>query len=168
MKNIVLVVFGLVLGLFLYDWFLIDKGSMIVTKTESFTDTLFIEVRDTVRITQKEIITEFLRDTVLIDSYKPKISSFKTVQPFLYGNTTVKGEVLGEVLKMDIANDFKIPSVTNTITNTTTIIKKPSGLFLTAGANYNNLTPFVGVTFIKDRTLIGLTTTSVSVGYRIR
>ncbi len=104
------------------------------TKTE--TDTAYVEVRDTVYIPKKEIKTQVLRDTVVVDN-KAKISLFETTFPFEYGSTKVSGEVLGEVLKMTATSDYTIPVVTNTITNTETktIIKKSKGLYLGAGIN---------------------------------
>ena len=106
------------------------------TKTE--TDTVFVNVTDTVHLTRTKIKTETIRDTVLVD-YKPSIKKFETSKSFEYGETTVSGEVLGDVLNLDIKNKFAIPVVTNTITNTETktIIKKSKGLYL--GANINSL-----------------------------
>ena len=106
------------------------------TKVE--TDTLFVNSTNTVYIPKKEIKTEVIRDTILID-YKPKISLFETTFPFDYGSTKVSGEVLGEVLKMTATNDYNIPVVTNTITETKTetIIKKPKGIYLGGVVNSN-------------------------------
>jgi hypothetical protein len=92
-----------------------------------------------------------LRDTVLID-YKPKISLFETTFPFEHGSTKVSGEVLGEVLKMTATNDYSIPVVTNTITNTETktIIKKSKGLYL--GASINSLLdPGAKASYVDDK-----------------
>lgn len=119
------------------------------TKTEI--DTMFVNIKDTVYIPKKEIKTEVLRDTILID-YKPIIKSFKTSTAFEYGNTYVSGEVLGDVLKMDVTNDFNIPVVTNTITNTETktIIKKSKGLYL--GANINSILQLsAGASYVDDK-----------------
>jgi hypothetical protein len=106
--------------------------------TKTKIDTVFVSFTDTVYISKKEIKTQVLRDTILID-YEPTIKSFSTTTPFQYGNTYVNGEVLGEVLKMSVTNDFKIPTITNTITNTQTktITNKSKGLYL--GANINSL-----------------------------
>lgn len=95
------------------------------------TDTIYSRIVDTVYVTKNKIKTQVLRDTVLID-FKPKISQFNASFPFEHGSTSVSGEVLGEVLKMTATNDFKIPVVTNTITETKTetIIKKPKGFYL--------------------------------------
>jgi hypothetical protein len=105
-------------------------------ETVTKTDTLFVDKLETVYIPKTTIKTEVLRDTILID-FKPQISLFKTTIPFEYGNTYLSGEVLGEVLKMTATNDYKIPVVTNTITNTETktIIEKPKGIYLGAGIN---------------------------------
>ena len=107
-------------------------------ETVTKTDTLIVEVKDTVYVSKTKIKTEVLRDTILID-YKPQISQFKASFPFEYGSTNVSGEVLGEVLKMTAINDFKIPVVTNTITETKTetIVQKPKGIYL--GATVNSL-----------------------------
>jgi len=152
---------GLVIGYFLFSK---EIKPTIITKTEKKTDTVYVTIRDTIRI--REIQHEYLRDTVLI-GFEPKISTFTASKSFLYGNTTVSGEVLGSVLKMDIINDFKIPTITNTITNTTTIIKKPQGLFLAVGVN-KQLTPNIGVIFVRDRYLFGLNTSGIQLGYKIK
>ena len=105
-------------------------------KTERLTDTLYITSSDTVYIPKTKIKTEVLRDTILID-FKPKISAFTASFPFEHGSTSVSGEVLGEVLKMTAINDFKLPVVTNTITETKTetIVIKPKGFYLGAVVN---------------------------------
>jgi hypothetical protein len=115
-----------------------EQETVYKFETKMETDTVYKEIKDTVYIPKTKIKTEVLRDTILVD-YKPTISSFSATTPFEYGNTYVNGEVLGEVLKMNVTNDFKIPVVTNTITNTETktIIKKSKGLYL--GANINSL-----------------------------
>jgi hypothetical protein len=106
------------------------------TTTERLTDTLYITSTDTVYIPKTKIKTEFLRDTVLMD-FKPQISAFTASFPFEHGSTNVSGEVFGEVLKMTAINDYKLPVVTNTITETKTetIIKKSKGFYLGAAVN---------------------------------
>ena len=123
------------------------------TKTERLTDTLYITSTDTIYIPKTKIKTEVLRDTVLID-FKPQISRFRTTFASEYGNTYINGEVLGEVLKMTATNDFKIPVVTNTITETKTetIIKKPKGIYL--GASVNSLLyPGAKVSYLDNKYL---------------
>jgi hypothetical protein len=122
-------------------------------ETVTKTDTLFITSTNTVYIPKKEIKTQVIRDTVLID-YKPKISQFNASFPFEYGSTNVSGEVLGEVLKMTATNDFKIPLVTNTITETKTetIIKKSKGIYLGASVN-SLLQPGAKVSYLDNKYL---------------
>jgi hypothetical protein len=107
-------------------------------ETKVKTDTFYTRVVDTVYVPKMSIKSHFLRDTIIVD-YKPQISLFKASIPSEYGSTHVSGEVLGEVLKMTATSDFKIPVVTNTITNTETktIVQKPKGIYL--GASVNSL-----------------------------
>ena len=128
-----------------------DQETVYKFETKVETDTLFVNSTNTVYIPKKEIKTQVIRDTVLID-YKPKISLFETTFPFEYGSTKVSGEVLGEVLKMTATNDYTIPVVTNTITNTETktIIKKSKGLYL--GASINSLLdPGAYVSYVDNK-----------------
>ena len=122
-------------------------------ETVTKTDTLIVEVKDTVYVPKTKIKTEFLRDTILID-FKPQISQFKASFPFEYGSTNVSGEVLGEVLKMTATSDFKIPVVTNTITNTETktIVQKPKGIYLGASVN-SMLQPGAKVAYLDNKYL---------------
>jgi hypothetical protein len=123
------------------------------TKSVTKTDTLFVTSTDTVYIPKTKIKTKVLRDTVLID-FKPQISRFETSFPFEHGNTKVSGEVLGEVLKMTATNDFKLPVVTNTITETKTetIVVKPKGFYLGAGVN-SLLQPSAKVAYLDNKYL---------------
>ena len=119
--------------------------------TVSQIDTLFVTSTDTVHVSKKEIKTEVVRDTILVD-FKPAIKAFETTFPFEYGSTKVSGEVLGEVLKMTAVSDYTIPVVTNTITNTETktIIQKPKGFYL--GANVNSLLqPSANVAYLDNK-----------------
>lgn len=121
--------------------------------TVTETDTIYKHINDTVYVSKTKIKTEVLRDTILID-HKPTIKSFSTTTPFEYGNTYVNGEVLGDVLKMSVTNDFKIPTVTNTITNTETktIVEKPKGIYI--GATINSLLdPGAKVSYLDNKYL---------------
>jgi hypothetical protein len=142
---------GLILAFVIYPKPEEETVYKFETKVES--DTIYTHVVDTIYVPKTKIKTEVLRDTVLID-YEPKISLFKTSFPSEYGNTHVSGEVLGEVLKMTATNDFKIPVVTNTITNTETktIIKKPKGIYLGAGVN-SLLQPSAKVSYLDNKYL---------------
>ena len=123
------------------------------TTTKIEKDTIYVASTDTIYIPKTKIKTKVLRDTILLDS-KPKISLFQTTFPFDYGSTKVSGEVLGEVLKMTAINDYTIPVVTNTITETKTetIIKKSKGIFLGAGVN-SLLKPSGKVSYLDNKYL---------------
>jgi len=120
-------------------------------ETVTKTDTLIVEVKDTVYVPKTKIKTQVLRDTVLVN-FKPQISQFTASFPFEYGSTNVSGEVLGEVLKMTATSDFKMPVVTNTITNTETktIIEKPKGIYLGASVN-SLLQPGAKVSYLDNK-----------------
>ena len=142
---------GLILAFVIYPK--PEEETVYKFETKVETDTIYSHVVDTIYVPKTKIKTEVLRDTVLID-YEPKISLFKTSIPSEYGSTHVSGEVLGEVLKMTATNDFKIPVVTNTITNTETktIIKKPKGIYLGAGVN-SLLQPSAKVSYLDNKYL---------------
>ena len=122
-------------------------------KVEVKTDTLYVTLKDTIYVPKTRIKTQVLRDTVLID-FKPKISQFNASFPFEYGSTSVSGEVLGEVLKMTATNDYKLPVVNNTITETKTetIVVKPKGIYLGAGIN-SLLQPSANVSYLDNKYL---------------
>jgi hypothetical protein len=122
-------------------------------ETVTETDTLFVDKFETVYVPKTKIKTEVVRDTILVD-FKPQISLFETTFPFEYGSTKVSGEVLGEVLKMTATNDYKLPVVTNTITNTETktIIQKPKGIYLGGGVN-SLLQPSASVSYLDNKYL---------------
>jgi hypothetical protein len=142
---------GVILAFIVYPKPEAETFYKFTTKVE--TDTIYTRVVDTVYIPKTKIKTEFIRDTVLVN-YKPKISLFKTSIPTKYGSTNVSGEVLGEVLKMTSTNDFKIPVVTNNITETKTetIVQKPKGIYLGASVN-SLLQPGAKVTYLDNKYL---------------
>jgi hypothetical protein len=130
-----------------------EQETVYKFETKVETDTIYTRVVDTVYVPKMWIKSQVLRDTVLIN-YQPKISLFKASIPSEYGSTHVSGEVLGEVLKMTAINDFKIPVVTNTITNTETktIVQKAKGIYLGAGVN-SLLDPLAKVSYLDNKYL---------------
>jgi hypothetical protein len=142
---------GVVLTFIIYPKPEAEEIYKFTTVTE--TDTLIVEVKDTVYVPKTKIKQTVLRDTVLVD-HKPIIKAFSTTTPFEYGNTYVSGEVLGEVLKMSVTNDFKIPVVTNTVTNTETrtIVQKPKGIYLGLGVN-SLLQPSASASYMDNKYL---------------
>ena len=142
---------GVILAFIVFPRHEVETVYKFETKVES--DTIYTHVVDTIYIPKTKIKTEVLRDTILKE-YEPKISLFKASFPSDYGSTYVSGEVLGEVLKMTATNDFKIPVVTNTITNTETktIIQKPKGIYLGAGVN-SLIQPMAKVSYLDNKYL---------------
>ena len=142
---------GLIAGFILFPKPEIETVYKTTTKTE--TDTIYVVSNDTIYVPKTRIKTEVLRDTILVN-YRPQISRFETSFPFDYGSTKVSGEVLGEVLKMTAINDYTIPVVTNTITETKTetIVKKPKGIYLGAGIN-SMLEPSAKVSYLDNKYL---------------
>ena len=130
-----------------------EQETVYKFETVTKTDTLFVDKLETVYVPKTKIKTEVVRDTILID-FKPQISLFETTFPFEYGSTKVSGEVLGEVLKMTATNDYKLPVVTNTITNTETktIVQKPKGIYLGGGVN-SLLQPSASVAYLDNKYL---------------
>jgi hypothetical protein len=130
-----------------------EQETVYKFETVTKTDTLIVEVKDTVYVPKKWIKSQIIRDTILVD-YKPQISLFKTSIPSEYGSTHLSGEVLGEVLKMTATNDYKIPVVTNTITETKTetIVKKAKGIYLGAGVN-SLIQPSASVSYLDNKYL---------------
>jgi hypothetical protein len=130
-----------------------ESETVYKVETVKKTDTLFVDKLETVYVPKTKIKTEVLRDTILVD-YKPKISQFNASFPFEYGITSVSGEVLGEVLKMTATNDYKLPVVTNTITETKTqtILVKPKGIYFGAGVN-SLLNPSASVSYLDNKYL---------------
>jgi hypothetical protein len=128
-----------------------ESETMYKFESVTKTDTLIVEVKDTVYVPKIKIKTEVLRDTVLVN-FKPQISQFNASFPFEYGSTKVSGEVLGEVLKMTATSDFKIPVVINTITNTETktIVQKPKGIYVGAGVN-SLIQPSASVSYLDNK-----------------
>ena len=142
---------GVIVAVILFPKKEIDTIYKSTTKIEK--DTIYLASTDTIYIPKTKIIPKVLRDTILLD-YKPKISLFQASFPFEHGSTSVSGEVLGEVLKMTAVNDYKIPVVTNTITETKTekVIVKAKGVYLGAGIN-SLMKPSVKAAYLDNKYL---------------
>jgi len=142
---------GLILAFIIYPKPEIEEVHKFTTVTKS--DTVFIQDIDTVYVPKTRIKTEFLRDTLVV-LHRPSINSFSSTTPFEYGNTYVSGEVLGEVLKMSVTNDFKIPVVTNTVTvdKVSTVVIKPKGIYLGASVN-SLLQPGASASYVDNQYL---------------
>jgi hypothetical protein len=140
---------GLILAFIVYPKPEAETFYKFTTKVK--TDTIYTQVHDTVYVPKMRIKSQVIRDTILINN-KPNIKAFSTTTPFEYGNTYVSGEVLGDVLKMSVTNDFKIPVVTNTVTvdKVSTVVIKPKGIYV--GASINSLlNPGAKVSYLDNK-----------------
>ena len=142
---------GAIIAILLFPKRELETVYKTTNKTER--DTIYVASIDTIYVPKTRIKTEVLRDTILVN-YRPQISRFETSFPFEYGSTKVSGEVLGEVLKMSAINDYTIPVVTNTITETKTerVVVKPKGIYLGAGIN-SLLEPSAKVSYLDNKYL---------------
>lgn len=168
-QNITLVLIGFILGFLVYNRFFVPDIQTRVEYVEVVkSDTTYMDVQERVywsnlmdslnkELNKKPKVNQLVvRDTTFAQPYTPKIRAFTADFSVLYGNIRFSGEVLGELLKTGIETDFKIPTITNTITKekTSTIVKQPSGLYVTSGVN-NNFSVNAGAVYLKNNALIG-------------
>jgi len=100
---------------------------------------------------------KIVHDTVFNDKpFEAPLRRFTGSKPFLYGNTSFDATVAGELLDIELSNNFRIPTITNTITKETRTVIKPSGLYGAFGvrAGDQQLTPLLGATYLKDKSMI--------------
>ena len=128
----------------------------VVETIEIKTDTVYREVRDTIRVPYDRIKTVYLRDTVILNRSYP-LNRFSGLEPVLYGDIGYLGLVAGHLLKIDLTTNFRIPEITNTINRETTrtVIQKAKGLYGTGGIN-SEFNFGVGATYLNDKSLIGV------------
>ncbi len=151
-KLIIATIAGVIIGLLLYDSFLVPEVSTRVEVLETIkSDTVYISHRDTIRIRDVKYIYE--RDTI-IENYQPKIRGFKEFYPTMYGNISINGEVLGELRYVDVNHDFKIQTVTNTITKEKTVTNTVLSRGLYLGGSINSLMQYsVSASYVDSRYL---------------
>lgn len=177
LKTIVLILLGFIIGFLVYDWFFapeftVEYREKIVTdttykhykekyqvdsiKSKSLSDSIDFFKKKYKGILTKNNIT-IVHDSVFINKpFLAPLRRFNGQRAFLYGNTHFNAVVAGELLDMEISNDFRIPQITNTITKENRTIIKPSGLYGTLGFRMGDqqLSTLVGATYLKDRSLI--------------
>jgi hypothetical protein len=175
MDNRIIYILFFVAGFLAYHFFLKPESETIIEYKETIkSDTVYLTVKDTVYLDRTRIKQTFIRDTVFAEPYNPQINAFCATFPLLYGNAYLNGEVLGEVLKTSLTTDFKIPSVTNTITKekNTTIIKKATGIYAVAGVKSNS-SYLIGASYLRDKSMFGyryqpnLQIHSLEVGFKV-
>ena len=147
-------ILGFILGFLLWLW-LFKPDTILETRieTEIKVDTCYIELRDTVYLTRERIKQEIVRDTVLVN-YQPKIRAYRALFPLTYGDVSIQGEVLGEVMTMNANADFKIPKITKAITTkeVKTIIENKKALYLGGRIN-QRFAPDLTVIYVSDQFL---------------
>ena len=139
---------AVILGLAIYHFFLRPEISERVEVVETFkVDTVYIEVRDTIRIDRTQVQIEYVTDTVIQTQSFP-INRFTGLEPTLYGDIRYTGLVAGHFLNMQLNTNFRIPQVTNTINREKTVTRviNPRGMYIggsvsdqiqfSAGASY--------------------------------
>jgi hypothetical protein len=139
---------GLILGLIIYRTFFYPDFTERVEVVERVTvDTVYKEVRDTIRIERTRVRIEYVTDTI-IQEQSFLINRFSGLESTLYGDIKYTGLVAGHFLKMDLTTNFRIPQVNQTIERERTITRtiRPRGLYLggsvsdqvqwSAGASY--------------------------------
>jgi len=177
LRYAILVFAGILIGMFIYDRFLVPEHETTYKET-IVTDTTFKHYKekylvdsikskslsDSVEFFKKKykgILTKnniiIVHDSVFIDKpFLAPLRRFNGQRSFLYGDTYFNATVAGELLDMEITNDFEIPVVTNTITKETRTIIKPSGLYMTVGfrSGESNFSTLIGATYLKDKSMV--------------
>lgn len=195
LKFVVVFLFGFIVGFLVYDRFFApeftteyrekividttyqhykEKYQIDSIKSKSLSDSIeFFKKKYKVILTKNNI--QIVHDSDFIDKpFLAPLRRFNGQRAFLYGNTHFNAVVAGELLEMEISNDFKIPQITNTITKETKVTIKPSGLYATLGFGVNQqLSTLIGATYLKDRSMINysydlrLKSHQVGVGFKV-
>jgi hypothetical protein len=139
---------GLILGLIIFRTFFYPDFTESVEVVERVTvDTVYVEVRDTIRIKHTDVQIEYIRDTIIQNVLMP-INRFSGLEPTLYGDIGYTGLVAGHFLNMDLTTNFRIPQIKHTIERDRKVSRtvKPRGLYVggsvsdqvqwSAGASY--------------------------------
>jgi hypothetical protein len=172
LKIVVLTAFfvGVVVGMLAFDSV---QDKEVQTKIEYQTKveykTIEVPVKTTEYITIKVPTPTYIKDTVYLEKTLP-LNNYTGIERTIFGNLhydiTTAGYLTSTKFKPDFLVNVSVPTITNSIRQTNTIIKKPTGLFLTVGYQNNNIN--VGGVFVKDKVLVGLNSSGFSLGYKLR
>jgi hypothetical protein len=172
LKIIVLTTFfvGVVVGMLTFDSVNnIDTQTKIEYQTRVEYKTIEVPVKTTEYITVKVPTPTYVKDTVYLDKSFP-LNNYTGIERTVFGNLhydiTTAGYLTSTKFKPDFLVNVSVPTITNSIKETNTVIKKPTGLFLTVGYQNNNIN--IGGVFVKDKVLVGLNTQGFSLGYKLR
>ena len=148
MRPIIYISIGLIFGLIIFRTFFYPDFTESIEVVERVkVDTVYVEVRDTIRIERRDVQIQYIRDTVILHQRLP-INQFSGLKPTLYGDIGYTGLVAGHFLNMDITTNFRIPQINQTIERDRTVTRtvKPRGLYVggsvsdqvqwSAGASY--------------------------------
>jgi hypothetical protein len=142
---------GLILGLIIYRTFFYPDFTERVEVVERVTvDTVYKEVRDTIRIERTQVRIEYVTDTIIQDLRFP-INRFSGLESTLYGDIKYTGLVAGHFLKLDLTTNFRIPQINQTIERERTITRtiRPRGLYL-GGSVSNQVQWSAGASYLDN------------------
>jgi hypothetical protein len=142
---------GLILGLLIYRTFFYPDFTERVEVVERVTvDTVYKEVRDTIRIERTQVRIEYVTDTIIQDLRFP-INRFSGLESTLYGDIKYTGLVAGHFLKLDLTTNFRIPQINQTIERERTITRtiRPRGLYL-GGSVSNQVQWSAGASYLDN------------------
>jgi hypothetical protein len=147
-NRIIFTAIGLILGLIIFRAFFYPDFTESIEVEERVTvDTVYVEVRDTIRIERRDVQIEYIRDTIIQEQSFP-INQFSGLKPTLYGDIGYMGLVAGHFLNLDLTTNFRIPQINQTIERDRKVSQtvKPRGLYVggsvsdhvqwSAGASY--------------------------------
>jgi hypothetical protein len=142
---------GLILGLLIYRTFFYPDFTERVEVVERVTvDTVYKEVRDTIRIDRTRVRIEYVTDTIIQDLRFP-INRFSGLESTLYGDIKYTGLVAGHFLNLDLTTNFRIPQINQTIERERTIIRtiRSRGLYV-GGAVSDQVQWSVGASYLDN------------------
>jgi len=131
-NRVIYFIVGVGLGLLIYRTFFFPEFTERVEYIETIkVDTVYKQVRDTIRITQERVRIEYIRDTIIEKQGFP-ITRFSGLESTLYGDIGYTGLVAGHFLKLGLTTNFRIPQINQTIERERTVSRtvKPRGLYV--------------------------------------
>lgn len=171
LRNILIIislVLGFVLGNIFYSIFIApDFEEYTETKQKSEIKVEWVE-RDTTIYNYRDSVIYNYKDSTIISykiesvelSDKPSmydsIRTYSNIYRHLYGYTSWRAKIGGELISMELNPYFKVPikTIDNTIETTKTVVLKPKGLYGVGGIT-DSFTYSVGATYLNDRSMFG-------------
>lgn len=140
----------------IFFWPEITETHHTEVKTELIVES--VTVFDTVQI-PLEILEYKIIEVKAPEETSEKFDSLRTyrgAERFAYGTINWQATTGGTLRALDFKPVFEIPitTFTNTVTNTRTIIEKPRGVYLAAGAS-TFAGPKFGASYLRDKYIFG-------------